>query len=204
MKLGKRFWSLGLKKQAIILGLLGLSFLTGCATPSQAPYAWGGAGIGTALGAGLGAAINHSNPWRGAAIGGLLGGGGGALAGVAYGQSQTPYQPQQQGAYQPQPTNSNSRAIISRSREVTSSRATISRPPITGLRRAEPPEENRIPPDRLVQGKALASKSRQGFSLAKIKKKRENLTGQPLAIRPGSRLTAGRLSILLAGGGVRG
>ncbi len=101
MKPRKRFWSLGLKKQVVILGLLGLSFLTGCATPSQAPYAWGGAGIGSALGAGLGAAINHNNPWRGAAIGGLLGGGGGALAGVAYGQSQTPYQPQSQGTYQP-------------------------------------------------------------------------------------------------------
>ena len=102
MKPRKRFWSLGLKKQMVILGLLGLIFVTGCATPSQAPYAWGGAGIGSAIGAGLGAAINHNNPWRGAAIGGLLGGGGGALAGVAYGQSQTPYQPQQQGAYQPQ------------------------------------------------------------------------------------------------------
>jgi hypothetical protein len=103
VKTRQRFWGLGLKKTWVILGLLGLSFLTGCATPSQAPYLWTGAGLGTALGAGLGAAINHSNPWRGAAIGGLLGGAGGGLAGAAYGQSQTPYQPQPQGAYQPPP-----------------------------------------------------------------------------------------------------
>ena len=102
MKTRQRFWGLGLKKQLVILGLLGLSFLTGCATPSQAPYLWTGAGLGTALGAGLGAAINHSNPWRGAAIGGLIGAAGGGLAGAAYGQSQTPYQPQPQGACQPQ------------------------------------------------------------------------------------------------------
>ena len=96
------FWGLRLKKQVIILGLLGLSFLTGCATPSQAPYVWTGAGLGTALGAGLGAAINHTNPWRGAAIGGLLGTAGGGVAGAVYGQSQTPYQPQPQGNCQPQ------------------------------------------------------------------------------------------------------
>jgi hypothetical protein len=94
------FWGLGLKKQMVILGLLGLCFLTGCATPNQAPYLWTGAGLGAALGAGLGAAINHSNPWRGAAIGGLLGTAAGGVAGAAYGQSQTPYQPQTQGAYQ--------------------------------------------------------------------------------------------------------
>jgi hypothetical protein len=97
------FWGLRLKKQLIILGLLGLSFLTGCATPyNQNPSLYNGAGLGAALGAGLGAAINHNNPWRGAAIGGLLGLAGGGLAGAAYGQSQTPYQPQSQGAYQPQ------------------------------------------------------------------------------------------------------
>ena len=101
MKPRQCFWGLGLKKQLIILGLLGLSFLTGCATPSQAPYLYTGAGLGAALGAGLGAAINHGNPWRGAAIGGLIGAAGGGVAGAVYGQSQTPYQPQPQGAYQP-------------------------------------------------------------------------------------------------------
>jgi hypothetical protein len=101
VKTRQRFWSLRIGKQWILVGLLGLSFLTGCATPSQAPYLWTGAGLGTALGAGLGAAINYKNPWRGAAIGGLLGAAGGGVAGAAYGQSQTPYQPQPQGAYQP-------------------------------------------------------------------------------------------------------
>lgn len=96
------FWSLGLKKQLIILGLLGLSFLSGCVTPTQDPYLYTGAGLGAALGAGIGAAANHNNPWRGAAIGGLLGAAGGGVAGEVYGRSQTPYQPQQQGYYQPQ------------------------------------------------------------------------------------------------------
>jgi hypothetical protein len=104
VKTKQRFWGLGLKKQLIIVGLLGLSFLTGCATPSQAPYLWTGAGLGAALGAGIGAAANHNNPWRGAAIGGLLGTAGGGVAGALYGQSQTPYQPQTQGYYQPQGT----------------------------------------------------------------------------------------------------
>jgi hypothetical protein len=102
VKTRKRFWGLGLKKQWIILGLLGLSFLTSCATPSQNPSLYTGAGLGGLLGAGLGAAINHNNPWRGAAIGGLLGAGGGGVAGALYGQSQTPYQPQTQGYQQPQ------------------------------------------------------------------------------------------------------
>jgi hypothetical protein len=101
VKTRQRFWGLGLKKQLIILGLLGLSFLTGCATPSQNPNLYTGAGLGAALGAGIGAAANHNNPWRGAAIGGLLGAAGGGVAGALYGQSQTPYQPQSQGAYQP-------------------------------------------------------------------------------------------------------
>ena len=100
MKTRQRFWSLRIGKQWILVCLLGLSFLTGCATPSQAPYLWTGAGLGTALGAGIGAAANHNNPWRGAAIGGLLGAAGGGVAGALYGQSQTPYQPQPQGAYQ--------------------------------------------------------------------------------------------------------
>ena len=97
----QRFWGLRLGKQWILVGLLGLSLLTGCATPSQAPYLYTGAGLGAALGAGIGAAANHRNPWKGAAIGGLLGAAGGGVAGAAYGQSQTPYQPQAQGYYQP-------------------------------------------------------------------------------------------------------
>ena len=104
MKTRQRFWGLSLKKQVIILGLLGLSFLTGCATPSQNPYLYTGAGLGAALGAGIGAAANHRNPWKGAAIGGLLGTAAGGVAGEAYGRSQTPYYPQQaQGYYQPAP-----------------------------------------------------------------------------------------------------
>jgi hypothetical protein len=115
VKTKQRFWGLGLKTQVVILSLIGLSFLTGCATPSQAPYLWTGAGLGAALGAGIGAAANSGNPWRGAAIGGLLGTAGGGVAGALYGQSQTPYQPQpyqqpapqssyqQQGNYQPAP-----------------------------------------------------------------------------------------------------
>jgi hypothetical protein len=97
----QRFWGLRLGKQWILVGLLGLSLLAGCASPAQNPSLYTGAGLGAALGAGLGAAINHNNPWRGAAIGGLLGAAGGGVAGAAYGQSQTPYQPQPQGAYQP-------------------------------------------------------------------------------------------------------
>lgn len=104
MKSKQRFWGLRLGKRLIFLGVLGLSFLTGCATPSQNPYLYTGAGLGAALGAGLGAAINHGNPWRGAAIGGLLGAAGGGIAGEAYGRSQSPYYQQQpQGYYQPPP-----------------------------------------------------------------------------------------------------
>lgn len=101
MRAKQRFWGLGLEKQLIILGLLGLSFLTGCATPSQNPYLYTGAGLGAALGAGIGVAANNRNPWKGAAIGGLLGAAGGGVAGEVYGRSQSPYyQPQQQGYYQ--------------------------------------------------------------------------------------------------------
>ncbi len=102
----QRFWGLGLRKQLIILGVLGLAFLTGCSTTGMAspsPYLLPGAGIGAALGAGLGAAINHNNPWRGAAIGGLLGAAGGGVAGEVYGRNQTPYTPQPQGYYPPPP-----------------------------------------------------------------------------------------------------
>jgi YMGG-like Gly-zipper len=103
MKSRQRFWDLGLKKQVLILGLLGLSFLIGCSTTNTvpSPYLLTGAGLGTALGAGIGAAVNHNNPWKGAAIGGLLGAAGGGVAGGLYGQSQNQYQPQSQGAYQP-------------------------------------------------------------------------------------------------------
>jgi hypothetical protein len=101
VKARQRFLGLRLGKQLIFLGLLSLSLVTGCATPSQNPYLYTGAGLGAALGAGIGAAANHRNPWRGAAIGGLLGAAGGGVAGAVYGQSQTPYQPQTQGYYQP-------------------------------------------------------------------------------------------------------
>jgi hypothetical protein len=88
----------------VILALLALSFLTGCATPNQDPALYTGAGLGAALGAGLGAAVNHRNPWKGAAIGGLLGGAAGGVAGEAYGRANPyPYQPQTQGYYQPPP-----------------------------------------------------------------------------------------------------
>ena len=104
MKTRQQVWVLSLKKQMIILSLLGLSFLTGCATPSQNPYLYTGAGLGAALGAGIGAAANHRNPWKGAAIGGLLGTAAGGVAGEAYGRSQTPSYPQQaQGYYQAAP-----------------------------------------------------------------------------------------------------
>ena len=103
MKTRQSFWGLRLGKRWILLGVLGLSFLTGCASYNQNPSLYTGAGLGAALGAGLGAAINHNNPWRGAAIGGLLGAAGGGIAGAAYGQSQTPYQPQQQQGYYQQP-----------------------------------------------------------------------------------------------------
>jgi len=96
----KHFGALRRGKYLIIIGLLAVSFLTGCASYQQTPNLYTGAGLGAALGAGLGAAINHSNPGRGAAIGGLLGLAGGGLAGAAYDKSQTPYQPQ---PYQGQP-----------------------------------------------------------------------------------------------------
>jgi hypothetical protein len=101
MKPRQRFWGLRIGKQWLLVGLLGLSSLTGCATPSQNPYLYTGAGLGAALGAGIGAAANHNNPWKGAGIGALLGGAGGGIAGELYGRSQTPYQPQQSGYYQP-------------------------------------------------------------------------------------------------------
>ena len=103
MKTRQRFWSLRLGKQWILVGLLGLSLLAGCATPSQNPYLYTGAGLGGLLGAGIGAAANHNNPLKGAGIGALLGAAGGGIAGEVYGRSQTPYQPQQQQGYYQQP-----------------------------------------------------------------------------------------------------
>ena len=100
MKTRQRFWSLRIGKQWILVGLLGLSLLAGCATPSQNPYLYTGAGLGGLLGAGIGAAANHNNPLKGAGIGALLGAAGGGIAGEVYGRSQTPYQPQQSGYYQ--------------------------------------------------------------------------------------------------------
>jgi hypothetical protein len=99
----KRFWGRRLGKQLIIIGLLAVSSLTGCASLTQDPSLYTGAGLGAALGAGLGAAINNGNPWRGALIGGLLGAAGGGVAGEVYGrtQPQANAQPQQQGSYQP-------------------------------------------------------------------------------------------------------
>ena len=103
MKTRQRFWGLRLGKQWIFVGLLGLSLLTGCATPSQNPYLYTGAGLGGLLGAGIGAAANHNNPLKGAGIGALLGAAGGGIAGEIYGRNQTPYQPQQQQGYYQQP-----------------------------------------------------------------------------------------------------
>ena len=105
MKTRQRFWGLRLRKQWILVGLLGLSFLIGCSTTNTvpSPYLLTGAGLGTALGAGIGAAVNHNNPWKGAGIGALLGAAGGGIAGEVYGRSQTPYQPQQQQGYYQQP-----------------------------------------------------------------------------------------------------
>jgi hypothetical protein len=108
----KRFLGVSLKKRLVFVTIMAASLLMGCASsqPSPSPYMLPGAGIGGALGAGIGAAVNHNNPWRGAAIGGLLGAAGGAIGGEAYGRSRVPDQPQsyyppqqqQQGYYQEQ------------------------------------------------------------------------------------------------------
>jgi hypothetical protein len=97
MKIWKRFLGVRRGKLLVFLALIAFSLGTGCA--QQDPYLYTGAGLGGALGAGLGAAINNHNPWKGAAIGGLLGVAGGGLAGAAYGQSKTAYPPQ--GYYPP-------------------------------------------------------------------------------------------------------
>ncbi len=92
----------------LILALVALSLVAGCATENYNPYLLPGAGIGGALGAGIGALASPANPWKGAAIGGLLGVATGGVAGELYGRSQPyPYPPypnqQQQSYYQPQP-----------------------------------------------------------------------------------------------------
>ncbi len=100
MKIRQRFLSRRLGKPAVVfLALIAFGLATGCS--QQDSYLYKGAGLGGALGAGLGAAINNRNPWKGAAIGGLLGAAGGGLAGAAYGKSQDPYQ--SQGYYPPPP-----------------------------------------------------------------------------------------------------
>lgn len=100
----RRFWGWRLVKQGVILTLLALSLVTGCATQPYNPYMYTGAGLGAALGAGLGAAVNHSNPWRGAAIGALMGGALGGVGGEIYGRNNPlPSQSQSSGYYQPQP-----------------------------------------------------------------------------------------------------
>ena len=72
--------------------LAALIALAGCATTSQNPYLYTGAGLGGAVGAAIGAGVNGKNPWKGAAIGALLGGAAGAVGGEMYGRSQQPYQ----------------------------------------------------------------------------------------------------------------
>ena len=101
MKTRQRFWSLRLEKQWILVGLLGLSLLTGCATPSQNPYLYTGAGLGAAPGGRHRGRRQSQQPLEGGGYRRLLGAAGGGIAGEVYGRSQTPYQPQQQGYYQP-------------------------------------------------------------------------------------------------------
>jgi hypothetical protein len=83
---------LTIKCMLFVVSVVALISLAGCA---QDPYLYKGAGLGGALGAGIGAAVNGSNPWKGAAIGGLLGLAAGGVAGEAYGQSLPPSQTRQ-------------------------------------------------------------------------------------------------------------
>ena len=77
--------------------------LSGCTTGAPQNYLMTGGGIGTALGAGIGAAVNSNNPWKGAAVGGLLGAATGAIGGEVYRRTQQPAQPQQGYYGPPQP-----------------------------------------------------------------------------------------------------
>jgi hypothetical protein len=95
------------KAPQLLVGLLlTLSFLTGCSasTPNQNPYMLTGAGLGGALGAGLGIAASPNNPWKGAAIGGLLGAAMGGIGGEMYGRSVNP-PPYYQGYNTPPPAS---------------------------------------------------------------------------------------------------
>ncbi len=86
------------KAPQLLVGLLLVGLLAGCGstTPNQNPYMLTGAGLGAALGSGLGIAASPNNPWKGAAIGGLLGAAVGGVGGEMYGRSVNPppyYQP---------------------------------------------------------------------------------------------------------------
>jgi len=88
--------------QGIIVALMSLSLLMGCAS---SPYVGTGAAVGGGLGAITGAAIANRNPWAGALVGGLmgsaLGAGGGYL--IQQRQQQQPYPPSQGYYYPDQP-----------------------------------------------------------------------------------------------------
>jgi hypothetical protein len=87
-----------IQRMLLLVSWVALISLAGCASTPQ-NYPLMGAGVGGALGAGIGAAVNGRNPWKGAAIGGLLGGATGAIGGEVYRRTQEPSQPQQ-GYYQ--------------------------------------------------------------------------------------------------------
>ena len=160
VKSRQRFWSLGLKKQLIILGLLGLSFLTGCATPSQNPSLYTGAGLGAALGAGLGAAINHGNPWRGAAIGGLLGCGRGWRSRSSLRAVANPLSAATAGVLSAAPAGSLPAAAGDLSAALLWAAARLS----------GGPEANRIPVAERFKKLAPGSESPRGFAYGKMEK----------------------------------
>jgi len=92
-----------IQSMLLAVSLVALISLSGCASGGSQNYLMTGAGVGGALGAGIGAAVNSKNPWKGAAVGGLLGGAVGALGGEAYRQTQQTNQPQQPGYGYPPP-----------------------------------------------------------------------------------------------------
>lgn len=85
-------------RQGIIVALISLSLLAGCAS---SPYVGTGAAVGGGLGALTGAAIAGRNPWAGVIVGGLVGSALGAGGGYILQQRQQPYGPSQ-GYYYPQ------------------------------------------------------------------------------------------------------